>query len=65
MGKSWFSDENGAKKKNIFQKCQKKVLGRGVKSGQVGVQQTNIFFILGPVYYLLKPEAHGHTRSPE
>ena len=28
------SDENGAKKRFIFQKCQKKVLGRGVKVGR-------------------------------
>ena len=35
MGKSWFSDENGAikKKKKFFPEVPKKVLGRGVKSG--------------------------------
>ena len=42
MGKSWFSDENGAQTK--FSKSANNIFWvGGVKSGYVGVQQTNNF----------------------
>ena len=46
MGKSWFSDENGAEKKN-FQKCQKKFWVGGLKVGRYSRGTANKqFFIL-------------------